>query len=384
MNITYFIPHLRLSSGMERVLAIKANYLADVLGHNITIITYSQHKSPIFFEFSPKINFVHLNIPDPTYTIKQYSFWKRRTIYRQFLNTYRNAVEQYLKSYPQDIAISMGLGLEHSFLPLIKDGSKKVLEYHFHYNITPFRILNEKWTWKNLKSKYYVNQLKHIYKKYDRIIPLTTSDEKDWKQYFSNTKVISNPITITPKERGTQNNSVLAIGRLEEQKGFKYLIDAWKIISTKYPSWKLNIYGDGSLKESLVRQITENNLQHSIFIHPPTKNIEQVYSQHPIYVLSSIYEGFVLSLLEAMASGCACVSTNCKHGPSDMITNGENGFLVNVGDINAIADKIMQLIENENLRQNFSNNAKVSMKQNYSVEQIMNKWVSLFNELSQK
>lgn len=384
MNITYFIPHLRLSSGIERVLAIKANYLADILGYNITIITYRQYHSPIFFNFSQKINFVHLDIYDPTFTLKQYGFWKRRALYKQFLSTYRNAVKQYLKSHPQDIAISMGIGIEHTFLPLIKDGSKKILEFHFRFDVSSFKMLDTRFSWKNLKSKYNVYKLKNVYQKYDKVIPLTSSDEIDWNKHFSNTYVISNPITIVPQKREKQENCILAIGRLSKEKGFSYLINAWVIINQKHPQWKLNIYGEGELKETLIQQITLNNLQDSISILPPDKNIESIFAKSPIFVLSSIQEGFVLSLLEAMASGCACVSTNCKHGPSDMITNGENGFLVNVGDVPALADRIAQLIENESLRQYLSNNAQTSTQQNYSVEKIMEKWISLFNQLLQK
>lgn len=383
MNITYFLPHLTQSSGMERVLCIKANYLADVLGYNITIITYRQNGASIFFSFSPKIKMVHLDIPDPTFSLSQYGFFEKRKIYKNFIKTYEKKVEQFLLNNPQDICISLFLGAEYKFLHKIKDKSKKILEFHFNFNVGPLRILESKWNIKNLKLKYERTLLKKKLNLYDKFITLTEEDEQIWKKYLNNTHTIHNPITITPIEKPLlKNKQVLAVGRLTPQKGFDYLINAWKIVNRKHPDWHLNIYGEGELKDSLTNQIQNLSLNNHITLHPVTKNIEKIYNDNSIFVLSSRHEGFVLVLIEAMASGLPCVAFDCD-GPKQMIDNGKNGFLTNVGNIEQMAEYIIQLIEDENLRHLFSKEA-VKTAQKYNLDNIMKQWENLFISLKNK
>ncbi|SDE60980.1 Glycosyltransferase involved in cell wall bisynthesis [Riemerella columbipharyngis] len=365
---------------MERVLSIKANYLAEK--NNVTILTYRQYGAPVFFQFSPKVKMVHLDIEDPTFTLKEYGFFRRKKIYRSFIKEYKSRVEQFLKENPQDISISMGLGIEYTFLPQIKDKSKKIIEYHFNFNTTSFSCLKEKISIKNLKAKYNIYKLQKVVNKFDRIVVLTKEDAEEWKRYFDKVSYIGNPITIESIKEKPQlvNKKAIAVGRLAYQKGFDYLIDAWKIVAQEYPDWHLDIYGDGELKEDLQAQIKACNLEEIITIHPPTKEIEKEYHDHSIFILSSRFEGFVLALIEAMASGLPCVSFNCKHGPKQMINDGENGFLAEVGDVYQLAEKIKKLIGDSELRNNFSIEA-IKSAQRFSLETIMKQWENLFLSL---
>lgn len=287
MKIVYFFPNLKDSAGTERMLNIKANYLADVLGYEVTIITYRQFGDPIFFEFSKKIKFVHFDIPDPTRELKGLGYWEKRKRYKNFIQTYRKKVEDYLFQNPTDIAISMYLGAEHKFLPLIKDGSKKIMEYHFHFGVTPFSSkLKAKWTLRNLRMKWQTYLFQKTLNKFDKIVVLTEQDENEWKVYFDNIISIPNPITITPIPADTDAKKVLAVGRHTYQKGFNYLVDAWAIVNKKFPDWKLSIYGHGDLEEELKEQIRALNLGESILLFPPNKNINNIFAQHSIYALS--------------------------------------------------------------------------------------------------
>lgn len=380
MKIVYFIPHLRQSSGMERVLSIKANNFIRG-GDEVTIITYSQFDNPIFFNFDPRIKFVHLNIPDPTFSLHQYSFFERRRKYKQFIETYRQKIEQYLMENPTDIAISMFLGVEHRFLPQIKDGSKKILEFHFSFDVSPFRLLKENFSVKNIRNWYHIYQLKKVIERYDKVVVLTETDAQDWKMYFSNIETIPNPITINPiKDPELKNKTAIAVGRLTSQKGFDYLVDAWKIVAQKHPDWKLNIFGSGELKEKLSQQILTSHLENHVILNAPTKEIEKAYHESSLFILSSRYEGFGLVLIEALASGLPCVSFDCKHGPKQMISDEQNGFLVSIGDTETLAEKIICLIENPSLRQEFSKKA-IQASQKYSLENIINQWKELFQRI---
>ncbi|TGN27166.1 glycosyltransferase family 4 protein [Empedobacter tilapiae] len=385
MKIAYFFPNLKDSAGTERMLNVKANYLADVLHHEVTIITYSQFEDPIFFEFSEKIRFVHFNIPDPTSKLKGLGYWEKRKQYKEFMTTYRQKVEEYFYNNLTDIAISMYFGAEHKFLPLIKDGSKKIMEYHFHFDITPLsKKLKEKWSVKNLKMKIQTYLFQKTLNKYDKIIVLTEQDQEEWGRYFSNIINIPNPITINPIKANTELEKVLAVGRFTYQKGFNYLIDAWAIVNKDFPNWQLDIYGSGELEEELKLQVKELNLENSVNIFKPRKDINQVFSEHSIFALSSRFEGFPLVLIEALSCGLAPVAFECKNGPKQMMGDSQlNDFLVTPFDVDNFAESLKTLISNKELRLQMSEEAiKVSKK--YELENIMSIWESTFLKLLNK
>ena len=385
MKIVYFFPNLKDSAGTERMLNVKANYLADVLHHEVTIITYRQFDDPIFFEFSDKIKFEHFNIPDPTSQLKGLGYWKKRDLYKNFMHTYRRKVEDYLTQNPTDIAISMYFGAEHKFLPLLKDGSKKIMEFHFHFDIMPFsKNLKAEWSVRNFRMKIQTKLFQRTLNKYDKIIVLTEQDQQEWEKYFDNITNIPNPITIQPIQADPQLKKVLAVGRFTYQKGFNYLIDAWAIINKDFPNWELNIYGSGELEEEFINQIKRLNLEKSIHIYPPRKDINRVFSQHSIYALSSRFEGFPLVLIESLASGLTPVAFECKNGPKQMMGDSRlKDFLVQPFDVKEFAEKLRILMENESLRTEMSNEA-VNVSKRYELIPIMELWQETFSHLIKK
>lgn len=382
MKIVYFFPNLKDAAGTERMLNIKANYLADVLHHEVTIITYRQFDDPVFFKFSDRIKFVHLDIPDPTPHLRGKDYWEKRKLYKNFMQNYRQKVEEYLANHPTDIAISMYFGAEHKFLPLLKDGSKKILEYHFHFDITPLsQKLKAKWTLKNLKMKLQTALFQRTLNRYDKIVVLTHEDEKEWAAYFSNVTSIPNPVTIEPITANPKSEKVLAVGRHIDQKGFDYLVDAWAIASKDFPSWQLDIYGHGDLEEERRKQIKNLGLEHCINLYPPSKEINKVFADHSIFALSSRFEGFPLVLIEALASGLAPVAFECKNGPKQMMGDSRlKDFLVTPFNIEEFAEKLITLMQDEELRKEMAQEAlKVSKR--YEIGKIMQQWEALINNL---
>lgn len=382
MKIVYFFPSLKDSAGTERMLNVKANYLADVLQHEVTIITYRQFNEPIFFEFSDKIKFVHLDIEDPTSQLKGLSYFKKRSLYKNFMHTYKSKVEQYLYNNPTDIAISMYFGAEHKFLPLLKDGSKKILEYHFHFDITPLsKKLKAKWKLNNLRSKYQTWLFQKTLNKYDRIVVLTEQDEKEWEVYFSNVINIPNPITIQPIIADPKIKKVLAVGRYTYQKGLNYLIDAWALIAKDFPEWALDIYGSGELENDLKIQIKKLNIENSVNLCLPRKDINNVFSQHSVFALSSRFEGFPLVLIEALSCGLAPVAFECKNGPKQMMGDSKlKDFLVEPFNVEQFAEKLKIVMENETLREEIAEEA-LTISKRYELESIMNIWEKTFISL---
>lgn len=211
---------------------------------------------------------------------------------------------------------------------------------------------------------------------------LTEGDALTSRLFFKNITVIQNPVTLPQYQKTPEltNKKAIAVGRFEHEKGFDYLIEVWKKVYEKHPEWTLDIFGEGSLKLKLENQISENELTATIFLRSPNSNIAEKYLESSVFILSSRHEGFVLVLLEAMSLGIPSVSFNCKFGPVELINDGENGFLADVGNTEMLASKINILIENKLLRQNFSKQS-ITSTQKYKLPQIMEQWSDLFKSV---
>ena len=153
------------------------------------------------------------------------------------------------------------------------------------------------------------------------------------------------------------------------------------IDSQNLTQWKLIIVGDGILKKELESKIKALNLQDSIILKPFTKDIEREYLNASIYAMSSHWEGFGMVLVEASSYGLPCIAFDVKTGPSDIIENEKSGFLVADNDLQGSADKLMLLMRDENLRQNFGTKAKKLVSERFGKEMVMKEWQGLFDKL---
>ena len=172
----------------------------------------------------------------------------------------------------------------------------------------------------------------------------------DAKKYFN--KKIQNKSVIIPNPisdaflkrdiyRGKRNNVIVSVGRLEKQKNHELLIDSFYKNRKKFKGYKLLIYGDGSLKEKLQKKIDLLNMKEQIFLVGKVDNIASEIEDAKLFVMSSDYEGMPNALMEAMALGLVCISTDCAcGGPKYLIEDGKNGFLVDVNDINQMSKKM--------------------------------------------
>lgn len=223
---------------------------------------------------------------------------------------------------------------------------------------------------------------KYTYPKTDALVLQTNGIKKLYEKKIRPHKItiLPNPISadlsklraFNPKEE----NIILSVGRLDKNKCHDELITAFHTINPK--SWKVKIIGDGNKKQELTELIKKYDLTNRIEIISKVKNIDKYYNEASIFVFTSKTEGFPNALMEAMHFGLPCISTDCNFGPSDLINNGENGFLIPVNDQERLTEKLSQLISDKNLQQKFSENA-IRTSEKYMSKNVVSQWEALIN-----
>ena len=229
--------------------------------------------------------------------------------------------------------------------------------------------------YRNIITKILANWL---YSKADLIV-FQTSDAKKYfsKKIQEKSVIIPNPINekfIKANIKLKKENSIVNVGRLESQKNQELLIKACAKVFEKYPDWKLKIYGTGSLKNELILLTKKLEIENKVLFLGRCNELENELPKSKIFVLSSDYEGMPNALMEAMACGLCCVSTDCPCGGSkELIKNKENGLLVPVKNVDELYKAICYLIENKMLYNYIAKNAQ-QIKNNYSNDIIFDKW----------
>lgn len=356
---------------MENILLQKANYLAEESGIDVTIITTDQQRRGCFFPISPKIHLIDLDI---NYCdAKRSKFWHLKKLYLHKLHKKR--LTQVLHKERFDICISM-MDFDFKFLPDIKDGSKKVAEYHFSRYAKALSATNPvKRYFQSLRTYSWISSLKKL----DRFIVLTTRDKEQWGD-LKNMEVIPNFISRYPTTASDLNHKrIISVGRYSYQKGFDMLLKAWSMVQDKLSDWELVIFGGGdkTVYEDMVNSL---NLERAT-LNPPTADIGKEYLESSMYVMSSRFEGLPLVLLEAMSYGLPVISFDCPCGPSDII-KPEFGVLVENGDVEQLAASIIQAASAPDWLKSAGVNAR-SNSLRFLKPEIMSKWESLFSDLMQ-
>lgn len=355
IKICFFSGDIAKSGGTERVSTIIANELYK-RGYNICFLSYINGNES-HYELNKNIKLF-------TLLEKNYSNFIVRKVMPYI------KLIKFIKKEKINIMIDIDIILSLYTIPVkLFCKFKNISWEHFNFND------------KRVKNRKRARKLASLYS--DIIITLNKHDVQNYKRNLKDIKNINyiyNPSIVQKKEiTKLENKIVTAVGRLNLQKGFDILLHVWKIIEEKRQDWKLQIIGDGEEKENLLEQIKELNLK-NVEMLGFQNNIEDFYINSSIYVLTSRFEGFPMVLLEAQKKGLPIVSFDCDTGPSEIVVHNRNGYLIENGNIEECANKLLKLMNDKEVLKYFSKNAVEDSKR-FDLKQIVDKWENILDTL---
>lgn len=370
-----------MKAGVERIMSDRMNFLSEK-GHKITLVTYEQGEHALSFPLHQTIQ--HFDLNTRFFTLMKYGLPRRAFEFILLSHTFKKRLQKVIDTTQPDIISTTTYSLNLVGIILqINTHAKRIIESHVNYN----SILKEN----DFKGKlllqtitrYYDNYLLNKVKKMDAFFALTNGDAKQWAPYAKKLYVIPNPVTLYPatiKDHTKTLHRIIGAGRLDPQKGFDLLIESFSCIANQCSEWHIDIFGNGNEEQKLRKIITEKKLDKQIFIHPASDYIYEEFQNSDFFVFSSRYEGWGLVLVEAMSCGIPAVSFQCDYGPEDILTDHYDGLLVENGNIQDMANKILWMIQNPQERIKMGQAARDSA-QRYKKTVILEKWLYILQSL---
>lgn len=356
MKIAFFIEHIS-NGGAERVLSYLANMFSKHNHYCILVTTLKKEN-----EYPIDKNVVR-------YITEKNGYHGNQFIAR-FRRLYR--LREILKREDPDYLISfLNSALYHGVITTRGLRTKSIISV------------------RNDPNYDYQSLLSRIIAKL--ILPLSEGavfQTKEAQQWFpmrlqKKSTIILNPVgsVFFNTSSNPDGNIVVAVGRLNYQKNFHFLIDSFSVFLTNHSDWVLKIYGDGELREQLNEEIKRKKLENNVYLCGRTNNIASVISKAKIFVLTSDFEGVPNALMEAMAIGLPCISSNCPcGGPKMLIQDGVNGFLYEMRNKIDFLERLKLLADNPNLCNTIGEEAK-RRSVSFNEERIYEQWNSYINSL---
>ena len=361
MRLTIVIHSLQ-GGGAERVTAMLANQWA-CRGWSVTIATLAD--GPDSYRLEPNVRRVKLGVAAASHGVVDAAWrnWVRVRELRRLLRTERPDVVLAMMATSAVLCVLASRGL----------GARVIVSERIH---PP--MLNLGWIWDQARRLTFPLA--------DRVVVLAEESRRWMESRHKRVRVvvIPNPVCM-PLQPGdpfqdparivpATSRVLLAVGRLDEQKGFDVLIAAFAALADRYPEWALVIAGDGPRRADLAAQARDAGLASRVLLPGHVGNLANWYRRADLFVLSSRFEGFPNVLIEAMAHGCAVVSFDCDTGPRDIVRDHVDGVLVRpVGDAGALSGALATVMADDGLRSRLGRNA-VAVAERFSLDRVMRCW----------
>ncbi|TSB48376.1 glycosyltransferase [Alkalicoccobacillus porphyridii] len=298
-----------------------------------------------------------------------------------------NALNQFQKFFLEEIMsfglqkpviINDSIELTNMFVSLDNKKVTKISTTHSNHLTAPYTYGAEvKGNFKNLFSHY---------KKLDAIVLLTDSQYYDVKKDFAdidNLYVVPNALSkIDAPHIKKSANLINVIGRFDYQKNLIDLLKAFKIVLEKHPNCKLRLFGKGPEEESLNNFIIQEKMKGNVELYGYTNEVNLRLKESLFTVMTSIFEGSPMVLRESMSLSTPVVSYNLNYGPRDIIENNVDGYIVNAGDVNELAEKMNYWLENPDTAIRMGTKAAENVYNKFSEKKIFNEWIKLIDNLS--
>ena len=379
MKIAYCLNSINYVGGIENVTVNKANVLAKLEGYEVFIIvTDHEEGKGVAAKLSDSVHLIDLDVNYYSDDWKsQWHVLKGILVKRRL---HKKRLAKTLSEINPDVVISLGQA-EKYMLPQIKGRWVSLREMHYCKGFRGYAAASRSVFYKIAArlSDFYDYRCKIF--EYDHVVVLTHEDRRNNWGENEKVSVIPNPTTFRSETVALLNSrKIVAVGRLTAQKNFSSLIRTFRIVVKSHPDWNLEIYGDGYERTMLQNLIEELHLENNVRLCGSTSQVQKKMVEASCFVLSSIYEGLPLVMLEAMSCGLPVVSYDCPCGPKDIITEDQDGFLVPQGDEQMLAERICCLIENPSKRAGMGVAAR-KKSENYTIEKIIPMWMNLFEKL---
>ena len=372
MKILYVIDTIVNWGGLERVVVEKVNYLAEHYDYEMHIVTVDQGCHPIPYPLSPKVTYQDLGIRFH----QQYSYHGLYRLYKK-VYLYRLFIKR-LKYYFQDVNPDVVVCVRSMFNNAIVRAKGLVPLVFESHSSCKGQIIIEPNFFAKLKAKLSILSVKNA----QLVVALTEGDASEWRKINPRVCVIPNIVHLneTGEYSDCEAESVIFVGRFSKQKNIKSLLEIWKIVHERRPNWQLQIYGGFGEEQDFLLPVIEQ-MNANIFVHEPTSDILNKYKENSIFVLTSVFEPFGLVMPEAMSCGIPVVAFDCPYGPSDIITDGVDGFIIPNHATQLFAEKVCMLMDNPDLRKKMGKAGIVSSRK-YEAKSIMPQWKELFEQLT--
>lgn len=358
-KICFFSGDITRSGGTERVATQLANALNAENTYDICLLSLTEQQKTPFYPVNPDIKRFWLGEkwinPGPGYIPvigKLHRFLKERKI---------------------DILIDIDIVLDVLSIPAARRLKTKVVSWE-HFNCE----FEQQILYRRLISRLTVHFA-------DYIITLTEEDKQNYRKILGRKTQISAIYNIVPKmkrnEEILRENWIVTAGRLTYQKGIEYLAKIAVPVLKEHQDWKWLVLGDGEYRKFLEQVISENKLEDQLILKGMVNQVEWYLNRAKLFVLTSRYEGFGMCLVEALQMHVPCISFDVKIGPSEIITDKQNGILIPPFECEQMIQEIDDLIENPDRLEELSANTMIGFER-YQDEYIIEKWKSVLNQLS--
>lgn len=362
INICFFSGDITRSGGTERVATLIANELNKYNKYNISFVSLTERQKDTFFELDKNI--------------QRFVLFETEVKGITHIFGYINRLKRVVKQNGIDILIDIDGIIDMYSVPVKWLTGVKVVSWE-HFNM--YHHPSQK-----LRAKVRKFAVKHL----DAIVTLTEQDKEYYCQNFNikcPIQAICNPVIYTGIDNtyNKESRTIISVGRLTYQKGFDTLVNVAELVLKKNPDWQWLIFGEGEDREMLEKAIAEKRLDDRLKLMGNVSDIDYRYREAAIFVMTSRFEGLPMTLLEAKYYRLPIVSFDIKTGPRECILNGVNGFLIEDNDVKSMANKIVELMEDDDKRIDFSNHA-LDDTEKFELNHILERWNTLIERIYYK